>query len=57
MRWADLAAAHGWSDQSHRIRDFKTFAGVTLVQYVSRRREIFGPELAPGRDAIFLPSH
>ena len=54
--WAELAADNGWSDQAHLIRDFKTFSGVTPAEYVKRRREIFGAELEPGENAIFLPS-
>lgn len=54
--WADLALENGWSDQAHLIRDFKTFSGFTPVEYVRRRREVFGVELEPGEDAIFVPS-
>ncbi len=56
VRWAELAAGLGWSDQAHLIRDFKNFSGATPTEYLRRRKEIFGAELEPGEDAIFLPS-
>jgi len=35
--WADLAAATGYFDQSHLIRDFRQFAGLTPAAYVRQR--------------------
>ncbi len=34
--WADAAAAAGFSDQAHLVREFKTFTGTTPTRYVSR---------------------
>lgn len=33
--WADLAFGCGWYDQSHMIRDFKDFSGLTPAQYAA----------------------
>jgi AraC-like DNA-binding protein len=33
---ADLAALAGYTDQSHLIREFKEFAGITPTQYRPR---------------------
>lgn len=59
--WADLAVAVGYYDQSHAIRDFRQFTGMTPSRYamISRR---FGPEHArflPADDelAARLPDH
>jgi AraC-like DNA-binding protein len=35
--WAYVAAEHGYSDQSHLIRDFHEFAGLTPGSYFERR--------------------
>jgi AraC-like DNA-binding protein len=35
--WAHIAAEHGYSDQSHLIRDFHEFAGLTPGSYFERR--------------------
>jgi len=35
--WAHIAAEHGFSDQSHLIRDFHEFAGLTPGSYFARR--------------------
>ena len=36
---ADLATRLGWYDQSHFIRDFRRFLGVTPGQYARDARE------------------
>lgn len=49
--WGDLAAAYGWFDQAHLIRDFKRHTGVTPTAYLKARRAIWAAETlseAPG---------
>ena len=47
--WTGLAAAYGWFDQSHFIRDFRRHTGVTPSRYVAAQRAALPPELAePG---------
>jgi AraC-like DNA-binding protein len=35
---ADLAAEHGWYDQSHFVRDFRSLTGLTPSEYAGRAR-------------------
>ncbi|TDO38341.1 helix-turn-helix domain-containing protein [Paractinoplanes brasiliensis] len=47
--WPGLAAAYGWFDQSHFIRDFRRHTGVTPSAYAKAQRAAFTPEqAAPG---------
>ncbi|MGN9909058.1 helix-turn-helix domain-containing protein [Phytohabitans sp. LJ34] len=47
--WPGLAAAYGWFDQSHFIRDFRRHTGVTPSRYVAAQRAAFTPDqAAPG---------
>jgi len=39
VRWADVAARHGYFDQAHLIADFRAFAGVTPQAYLRARSE------------------
>lgn len=49
VAWTELAAALGWFDQAHLIRDFKRHTGVTPSEYQAAQRREFGPEeAAPG---------
>jgi AraC-like DNA-binding protein len=41
VHWAEIAADHGYYDQSHFIRDFRDFTGMTPSVYLARR----GPDL------------
>ena len=38
--WASLAAAHGYVDQSHLIRDFKQLAGTTPARHLASRTDL-----------------
>lgn len=35
--WAEFAVAHGYSDQSHMIREFQAFSGLTPVEHLRSR--------------------
>ena len=52
--WADAAAALGWYDQAHLIRDFRRHTGVTPSRYIAAQRAVFG-DLEPGQGAGFVP--
>ena len=54
VRWADRAAALGWTDQAHLIRDFKRHTGVTPSEYVSAQRATYEPDVAAS-SAGFVP--
>jgi AraC-like DNA-binding protein len=49
VAWTEQAAALGWYDQAHLIRDFKRHTGVTPSEYQAAQRDTFTPEQAePG---------
>jgi AraC-like DNA-binding protein len=52
--WAELAADHGWFDQSHLIRDFRRHTGVTPTEYVRAQATALAPA-AVGDSAGFVP--
>ncbi len=54
-RWAQLAAAQGYCDQPHLVREFRRLAGLTPSDYLARRLAVFGPELRAGQDPSFVP--
>ena len=54
--WSTLAAAHGWYDQSHMIRDFKRYTGVTPTAYVAAQRAHFdASEVADASGFVPVP--
>lgn len=40
VRWAALAARHGYCDQPHLCRDFLRFGGLSPARYLAARREV-----------------
>jgi AraC-like DNA-binding protein len=49
VAWTGHAAALGWYDQAHLIRDFKRHTGVTPSEYQAAQRDTYTPEQAePG---------
>ncbi|MCI3273592.1 helix-turn-helix domain-containing protein [Streptomyces cylindrosporus] len=46
-RWPELAAEHGYSDQSHLNRDMREFTGMSPSQYISRLRPCGCLDAAP----------
>ncbi len=56
IAWADRAAAHGWFDQSHFIRDFRRHTGVSPTRYVAIQRATFERmQVPPDGSAGFVP--
>jgi AraC-like DNA-binding protein len=45
--WSHLAADHGYFDQSHLIRDFQAFAGMSPAAYLRQRSDAAMPEHVP----------
>jgi AraC-like DNA-binding protein len=40
VRWAALAARHGYFDQAHLCREFRRFGGTTPRRYLAAAREL-----------------
>jgi len=38
MRWANLALRCGYYDQSHFINDFRSFSGLSPLEFLRRTR-------------------
>jgi AraC-like DNA-binding protein len=38
MRWADLALGCGYYDQSHFINEFRSFSGLSPLEFLQRTR-------------------
>lgn len=55
IRWSEEAVGAGYFDQSHSIRDFKEFTGMTPTEYVRRRRSAWGHDVGPGEATNFVP--
>jgi AraC-like DNA-binding protein len=53
--WADLAFRAGYSDQSHFVRDFRTFTGRTPTAYLALRRRFLTDHPGHALDVGPLP--
>jgi AraC-like DNA-binding protein len=43
IKWADLAVDLGYFDQSHLIREFLEFSGLTPTDYTNRHKRSIEP--------------
>lgn len=44
VNWVDIAISNGWYDQSHFIRDFKRYTGVTPTEYRKTQLSTYSEE-------------
>jgi AraC-like DNA-binding protein len=45
INWADLAVDLGYFDQSHFIREFLEFSGLSPTDYINRHKPFIEPNL------------
>ena len=45
INWADLAVDFGYSDQSHFIREFLEFSGLSPTDYLNRHKRLIEPSI------------
>jgi AraC-like DNA-binding protein len=45
INWADLAVDLGYFDQSHFIREFLEFSGLSPTDYINRHQRFIEPNL------------
>ena len=45
INWADLAVALGYFDQSHLIREFLEFSGLSPTDYINRHKRLMEPNI------------
>src|SRR5262245_27706233 len=45
INWADLAVDFGYFDQSHFIREFLEFSGLSPTDYINRHKRFFEPNI------------
>ena len=49
INWADLAIDLGYFDQSHLIREFLEFSGLSPTDYINRHKRLIEPNIHVGR--------
>ena len=54
-RLADVAAAHGYADQSHLVREFRAFAGCAPSRWIAEEIDLVRA-VPPGGDLDFSPA-
>jgi AraC-like DNA-binding protein len=45
INWADIAVDHGYFDQSHLIREFLEFSGLSPADYINRHKRVIEPNI------------
>lgn len=55
VRWSQESVGAGYFDQSHAIRDFRAFTGLTPTEYIDRRRQAWGNDMERGEASNFVP--